>query len=65
MRSIRVHVIGGTDSVREEGKQKAEEKKGSRGMKDVGETLHEEGLFLFFWQALVNCSLHSLPVKQT
>lgn len=48
-RRIRVHVRGGTDSVREEGKQKAKEKKGSRRMKDVGGTLHEEGLFLFFW----------------
>lgn len=47
------------------GGRKVEEKRGSSGMKDVGWSLHGEGLFLFFWQATVECTPHSLSVNQT
>lgn len=64
-RRIRVHGRGGSVSVKEEGKQKAKEKKGSKGgVRDAGGTLHGEGLFLFFWQAPLNCTLYSLPINQ-
>lgn len=33
-------------------------------MKDVG-SLYGEGLFLFFWQTLVECTPRSLTVNQT
>lgn len=48
-----------------EGGGKVEEKMGSGGTKDVGATLHGEGLFLFFWQMLVECYPHPLSADQT